>query len=165
MPTTSSRFSPITGIREKPLRSASDIAWREVLVALDEDHVGARHHHLAHDGVAELEHRVDHLALAGLDHRGASARSTSSRSSVSVENGPSRKPRPGSARCRPGSAAAGAGPSTAVIHVHGPARAERHALRRAGGRGCAAPTPIDHERDDQPSRRRGDQRPASQAPS
>ena len=37
---------------------------------LDVDHVGARHHHLADDGVAELEHRVDHLPLAGLDHRG-----------------------------------------------------------------------------------------------
>ena len=30
--------------------------------------VGARHHHLADDGVAELEDRVDHLALAVLDH-------------------------------------------------------------------------------------------------
>ena len=41
----------------------------EVLVVLDEDHVVARHHHLAHGGVAELEDRVDHLALAGLDQR------------------------------------------------------------------------------------------------
>ena len=31
MPTTSSRFSPITGIREKPLRSARDRAWDAVL--------------------------------------------------------------------------------------------------------------------------------------
>ena len=37
------------------------------LAALDEHHVGARHHHLADDGVAELEDRVDHLPLAGLD--------------------------------------------------------------------------------------------------
>ena len=37
------------------------------LVALDEDDVGARHHHLAHDGVAELEDRVDHRPLAVLD--------------------------------------------------------------------------------------------------
>ena len=37
------------------------------LGALDVDDVGARHHHLAHGGVAELEDRVDHLALVGLD--------------------------------------------------------------------------------------------------
>ena len=40
------------------------------LGALDVDDVGARHHHLAHRGVAELEDRVDHLALAGLDQAG-----------------------------------------------------------------------------------------------
>ena len=38
------------------------------LAPLDEDHVGARHHDLPHDGVAELEHRVDHRPLARLDH-------------------------------------------------------------------------------------------------
>ena len=38
-------------------------------VGLDRDHVGTRHHHLAHDGVAELEDRVDELALFGLDRR------------------------------------------------------------------------------------------------
>ncbi len=35
----------------------------------DGDHVGARHHHLAHDGVAELDHRLDEPALLRLDHR------------------------------------------------------------------------------------------------
>ena len=39
----------------------------EGLVALHEDHVGARDHDLADDRVAELEHRVDHGPLAGLD--------------------------------------------------------------------------------------------------
>ena len=39
------------------------------LSALDDQHVGARHHDLAHHGVAELEDRVDHLPLAGLDDR------------------------------------------------------------------------------------------------
>ena len=38
------------------------------LVPLDEHHVGARHHHLADQGVAELEDRVDHPALGRLDH-------------------------------------------------------------------------------------------------
>ena len=33
----------------------------------DRDHVGSRHHHLAHDGVAELDDRLDELALLGLD--------------------------------------------------------------------------------------------------
>ena len=37
------------------------------LVPVDEHHLGAGHHHLADDGVTELEHRLDHLALAGLD--------------------------------------------------------------------------------------------------
>ncbi len=37
------------------------------LVPLNEHHVGARHHDLPHDRVTELEHRVDHGALAGLD--------------------------------------------------------------------------------------------------
>ena len=38
-------------------------------VGVDRDHVGPRHHHLAHDRVAELEDRVDELALLGLDRR------------------------------------------------------------------------------------------------
>jgi hypothetical protein len=35
---------------------------------VEAEHVGARHHHLAHDGVLELEHLVDHLALGAVDH-------------------------------------------------------------------------------------------------
>ena len=38
-------------------------------IGLDRDHVGPRHHDLAHDGVAELEDRVDQLAFARLDRR------------------------------------------------------------------------------------------------
>src|SRR6478735_4501265 len=41
----------------------------QVLVTLDVDDVGARHHHLTRDRVAELEHVVDHLPLARLDQR------------------------------------------------------------------------------------------------
>ena len=40
------------------------------LAAIDADHIGARHHHLAGDGVTELEDRVDHLSLFGLDEVG-----------------------------------------------------------------------------------------------
>ena len=67
MPTTSSWFSPTTGIREKPLRRASESACSTVL-SLSMNTMSVRgHHHLADDRVAQLEHRVDHLALARLD--------------------------------------------------------------------------------------------------
>ncbi len=42
-------------------------ALSQRLRALDEHHVRARHHHLARQGVAQLEDRVDHLPLARLD--------------------------------------------------------------------------------------------------
>ena len=140
MPTTSSSFSPTTGIREKPQRRASDSAWRSGLAALDEDHVGARHHDLAHEGVAELEDRVDHLAARRPRSRCArSARSTSSRSSASEANGPSRKPRPGRERvAEQRSAAAAAGRAAGRPGTSTPARGQRDRARRAGGRGCAA---------------------------
>jgi hypothetical protein len=48
----------MTGSRLKPLAHG--------LGALYPDDVGARDHDLAGDGVAQLEHRVDHVALAGL---------------------------------------------------------------------------------------------------
>ena len=38
------------------------------LVGLHRDHVGAWEHRLAHDGVTELEDRVDELALLAFDH-------------------------------------------------------------------------------------------------
>ena len=62
------RPSPTTGIREKPGAQEQRHRLPQRLVVVDRDHVGARHHDLAHDGVAELEDRVDHLALVGLDH-------------------------------------------------------------------------------------------------
>ena len=37
------------------------------LLALDPHHLGAGHHHLAHAGVAEVEHRLDHRPLAVVD--------------------------------------------------------------------------------------------------
>src|SRR4051794_12278689 len=62
----SSRFSPITGIREEPLRRARDIAWRKVLVR-SMNTTSVRGTMVADQRVAELEDRVDHLPLAGLD--------------------------------------------------------------------------------------------------
>src|SRR6266540_395037 len=38
------------------------------LVTFDEDDLGAWHHHLTRQGVAELKDRVDHLPFARLDH-------------------------------------------------------------------------------------------------
>ena len=57
----------MTGIREKPLRRASDSPCRRLLPPLDEHHVSPRDHDFPHDGVAELEHRVDHGPFAWLD--------------------------------------------------------------------------------------------------
>ena len=112
------------------------------LVALDGHHVGARHHDLAHDGVAELEDRVDHLALAGLDERGlarevdqvaqlglggeravAVARARGDRVAERHEQAGQRPEHAGAAR---------------------PARAPRAGRpgRRAGGRRCAGDTPT-----------------------
>ena len=62
-------LSPVTG---KPLSSRA--RWRSrapsvtLAVALDGHHVGAGHHDLADDGVAELDDRLDELALLVLDH-------------------------------------------------------------------------------------------------
>ena len=71
----------------------------------------------------------------------ASAMSTISRSSVSVENGPSRKPRPGVIALPIRISSRGSGPRIEVIAVTGPAvsRATRSACCRPRVRGA---TPI-----------------------
>ena len=60
----------------------------ERLVALDEDHVGARHHHLAGDVSPSSKTEWIISRSPGSITPRCSARSTSSRSSVSVANGP-----------------------------------------------------------------------------
>ena len=67
IPTTSSRLPSWTGRREKPASMATSRALGHRQVGLDRPHVGARHHDLAHDGVAEPDDGVDELALVGLD--------------------------------------------------------------------------------------------------
>ena len=56
---------------DRDAREARSQAQRECLaqglVPLDEDHLGARHHDLAREGVAEFEDGVDHLPLVVLD--------------------------------------------------------------------------------------------------
>ncbi len=51
----------------EPRAQAEGQRLAQRLVPLDEDHLGARHHHLLREGVAELEDGVDHLALVILD--------------------------------------------------------------------------------------------------
>ena len=63
----SSVVSSQTGSREKPRSIARSIAVLDGVVGVDRDHVGARQHHLADDGVAELEDRVDEASLLALD--------------------------------------------------------------------------------------------------
>ena len=93
----SSVVSSYAGRRDLPAAIAMRDRLVDGRVGLDRDHVGARQHHLAHDGVAELEDRVDELALLGLDRRPpAAATSAIVRISASVTNGPPRKPLPGS---------------------------------------------------------------------
>ena len=57
------------GSREKPLSIAHSIAASIVCVDFHRDDVGTRQHHLAHDRVAELEDRVDELALLAVRWR------------------------------------------------------------------------------------------------
>ena len=68
-PTMSSVLSSYAGSRDLPGRDRDRDRLVDGRVGLDRDHVGARQHHLAHDRVAELEDRVDELALLGLDRR------------------------------------------------------------------------------------------------
>ncbi len=84
----------------------------------------------------------------------ASARSTSSRSSVSVENGPSRKPRPGVIALPIRISSRGSGPRTVVTTVSGRGGGERDPLGVLAAQGARG-DPDHHERDDQHDPDRG----------
>ena len=58
----------MTGSRLNPCSITTSIASATAEVAGHGDHVGPRHHDLADDGVAELDDRLDELALLVLDH-------------------------------------------------------------------------------------------------
>ena len=62
---------------------------------LDRHHVGAGHHHLADDGVAEVDDRVDEGALLALDHVLLGRLSAMASSISSDVYGPSLMPLPG----------------------------------------------------------------------
>ena len=64
----SSSSSACTGSRLMPCSIARSSAAGDGGVVGDDDHVRPRHHHLAGDGVAELDDALDQLALLVLDH-------------------------------------------------------------------------------------------------
>ena len=63
----SSPSSPCSGSRLKPWAMARSSAAADRRVVGHDDHVRPRHHHLAGDGVAELDDALDELALLVLD--------------------------------------------------------------------------------------------------
>ena len=138
----SSRFSPITGMRLKPLRSASDIACRSVLLrSMNTTSVRGT---MTSRTIVSPSSKTEWIIARSPDSMTwlASARSTSSRSSASDENGPSLKPRPG-VRMLPSTMSSwGSGPRTFVKTTTSPALARA----RPAGRGCRpivrGPTPM-----------------------
>jgi hypothetical protein len=91
----SSTFSPITGMRECPLRTARLIAWPAVL-SLSIQIISVRGTITSRAGVSPSS-KTDWIirrSSAATTPR-CWARSTTSRSSISDANGPLRRPRPG----------------------------------------------------------------------
>ncbi len=95
MPTTSSSFSPTTGIREKPLRSARVSACRTVLprstITRSVRGTITSRTMVSPSSKTECTIRRSSSSIS----ESCSARSTSARSSASEAKGPSRKPLPG----------------------------------------------------------------------
>ncbi len=117
----SSRFSPITGIREKPERRKSESVWRRFLKCSMK--TTSLRGTITSRTVVSPSSKTEWIILRSPDSisADASAMSTISRSSVSVENGPSRKPRPGVIALPTRISSRGNGPSTEVNTARGPA--------------------------------------------
>ena len=132
----------MTGIRLKPLRRASDMAWRSVLWrSMKTTSVRGT---ITSRTIVSPSSKTEWIIARSPDSMTwlASARSTSSRSSASEENGPSLKPRPGVMMLPRTISSCGSGPSTRVkSDDHRGRRAARHAGRGAA-RPCAGPTPT-----------------------
>ena len=94
-PTTSSTFSPITGIREWPLRTASEVACPAVLSASIHT-ISVRGTITSRAGVSPNSNTdwIIRRSSSATTPR-CWAMSTTSRSSISEANGPLRNPRPG----------------------------------------------------------------------
>ena len=122
-----SRLSSITGTREKPERRNSDIVWRRFLWRSMK--TTSLRGTITSRTVVSPSSKTQWIILrspASIS-ADASAMSTSSRSSVSVENGPSRNPLPGVSMLPMRISSRGIGPSTVVIQLSG--AAERSATR------------------------------------
>src|SRR3954447_548147 len=137
----SSRLSPMTGMRLNPLRSASDIACRSVLLrSMKTTSVRGT---MTSRAMVSPSSKTEWIISRSPDSMTwlASARSTSSRSSASDENGPSLNPRPGVRMLPTTINSCGSGPSTLVKKTTRPelSRATRWECSRPTVRG---PTPI-----------------------
>ena len=112
MPITSSSFSPTTGIREKPLRRASESACRTVLPRSTKT-MSVRGTMTSRTIVSPSSNTDCIIALSpGSITRRCSSRSTRPRSSSSEAGAPSREPRPGVSALPTASSTRGSGPST-----------------------------------------------------
>ena len=113
MPITSSWFSPTTGIREKPLRRASESAWRRVLSRSTKT-MSVRGTITSRTIVSPSSKTEWIMARApGSITWRCSSRSTRPRSSSSVPNA-SRDPRPGVSTLPRASSSRGRGPRIRV---------------------------------------------------
>src|SRR5215472_16546561 len=116
MPITSSSFSPTTGIREKPLRSASDSAWRTVL-SCSTNTMSVRGTMTSRTIVSPSSNTEWIIWRSpGSITWLSSSRSTSPRSSSS-EAPPSRPPRPGVSALPTAISSRGSGPSARTMGV------------------------------------------------
>jgi hypothetical protein len=137
----SSTFSAITGMREKPLRSARASAWgTDLLLSI---HTISVRGTMTSRAMVSPSWKTDWIisrSPCSTTPR-CSAMSTSSRSSTSDENGPSRKPRPGVRALPSQISRLGSGPSTrpSACTTPAPARASLYGCWRPSVRG---PTPT-----------------------
>ena len=143
MPTMSSSFSPTTGIRENPLRSASDSAWRRVLPR-STNTMSVRGTITSRTIVSPSSNTEWIIARSsGWITRRCSSRSTSPRRSSSDPGAraPARPRAPG------GEQQPGSGPSsrTTGASTDAAALATRTALRRPRDRGTIAGHQVEHD--------------------
>ena len=111
----------MTGTREKPERRNSDMVWRRFLCRSTK--TTSLRGTITSRTVVSPSSKTEWIILRSPDsmRADASAMSTSSRSSVSVENGPSRNPLPGVSMLPIRISSRGIGPSTVVTQLSGAA--------------------------------------------
>ena len=108
------------------------------LLALDPHHLGAGHHHLAHAGVAEVEHRLDHRPLAVVDEPAGLGHVDHLAELDLGGERPLAEAAPGRDRVADEDQQGGQRAEQAREHPHGRRRRRARGRRGAGGPGCAA---------------------------